>query len=61
MTIEDKVIRKIHRRREMGFAKYGVTMEREDLSRLQWLQHAQEEAMDMAIYLQKLIDLEEMK
>jgi hypothetical protein len=34
-------------------------MERTDLSRLEWLKHAQEEAMDLAVYLQKLIDLEE--
>ena len=29
-------------------------MERDDLSPLQWAQHAQEEAMDLAIYLQRL-------
>jgi hypothetical protein len=32
-------------------------MEREDLSRLEWLVHAQEEAMDLAIYLQKIIEV----
>jgi len=36
-------------------------MERKDLSRLEWLKHAQEEAMDLAVYLQKLIELEESK
>ena len=30
-------------------------MERTDLSELDWLIHAQEEAMDLAIYLEKLI------
>ena len=34
-------------------------MERDDLSRLEWLKHAQEEAMDLAVYLQKLIQMEE--
>ena len=36
-------------------------MERKDLSKLDWLKHAQEEAMDLCVYLQKLIDLEESK
>ena len=35
--------------------KYGTTMEREDLSKLDWLKHAQEEAMDLAVYLEKII------
>ena len=56
--VEDKVINKIATRAQVGKDKYGVTMERKDLTRLQWLIHAQEEAMDMAVYLQKLIDLE---
>ena len=57
--VEDKVINKIATRAQVGKDKYGVTMERKDLTRLQWLIHAQEEAMDMAVYLQKLIDLED--
>ena len=58
MTIEGKVIYKIAARAKLGKEKYGVTMEREDLTRIQWLIHAQEEAMDMAVYLQKLIDID---
>jgi hypothetical protein len=34
-------------------------MERVDLSSLEWLIHAQEEAMDLAVYLEKLIALEQ--
>jgi hypothetical protein len=56
---EDRVIAKIQRRREAGRQKYGTTMERTDLSRRQWLQHAQEEAMDLAIYLERLIQEED--
>jgi hypothetical protein len=37
------------------------TMDRQDLNRLEWLKHAQEEAMDLAVYLEKLIQLEEQK
>lgn len=53
--IEDAVADKLLKRAEAGRAKYGVTMERTDLSRLDWLTHAQEEAMDLAVYLERLI------
>ena len=52
----EAVCRKIFDRAEVGFKKYGVTTERSDLSNKQWLIHAQEEAMDLAIYLQRIID-----
>tara|TARA_Y100001938_G_scaffold140034_1_gene207689 strand:+ start:341 stop:529 length:189 start_codon:yes stop_codon:yes gene_type:complete len=57
--IEDEVCKKIKARSDVGKRKYGVTMEEEELSRLAWLIHAQEEAMDLAVYLQKLIEMEE--
>lgn len=53
--IENAVASKLKTRALAGFNKYGVTMERTDLSRLDWLIHAQEEAMDLAVYLEKLI------
>ena len=56
--VEDAVCRKIAGRAEFGKSKYGVTMETAPLSRLEWLIHAQEEAMDLAVYLQKLIEME---
>lgn len=59
MSIEDQVIVKIKKRAMAGKIKYGVTMERTDLTKIQWLIHAQEEALDFAIYLQKLIELEQ--
>lgn len=51
------VIEKILHRARRGKEKYGVGMDRDDLTELQWLEHAQEEAMDMAVYLEKLIQL----
>ena len=42
-------------REEKGRAEYGTTMDRTDLSEDQWLQHAYEEALDLAIYLKKII------
>ena len=53
--IEDVVCTKIQQRAEFGLKKYGVTLERDDLTELQWLIHAQEEAMDLANYLEVLI------
>ena len=58
-SIENKVCSKILDRAEVGKKKYGTTMERVDLSSLEWLIHAQEEAMDLAVYLEKLIALEQ--
>lgn len=60
-SIEEQVCFKILKRSEVGKKKYGTTMERGDLTKLEWLKHAQEEAMDLAVYLQKLIELEESK
>ena len=57
--IEDEVCKKIKARSDVGKRKYGVTMEEETLTRLEWLIHAEEEAMDLAVYLQKLIEMEE--
>tara|TARA_R110002167_G_scaffold191200_1_gene393595 strand:- start:70 stop:306 length:237 start_codon:yes stop_codon:yes gene_type:complete len=58
-SIENKVCIKMLDRAEVGKKKYGTTMERVDLSSLEWLIHAQEEAMDLAVYLEKLIGLEQ--
>jgi hypothetical protein len=42
-----------------GFQKYGCGLDRTDLSRLEWLRHAQEESLDLAGYLEVLIRGEE--
>jgi hypothetical protein len=60
-SIEDSVCKKIQERASFGLRKYGVTLERTDLTRLQWLVHAQEEAMDLANYLEVLIQEEQVK
>ena len=52
--IEEQVIDFLRTRAETGRRKYGVTMEREDLNFLQWLQHLQEELLDAAVYVEKL-------
>ena len=53
--IEERVIAKILQRAEKGKSKYGVTMEREDLSITQWIVHLQEELLDGANYAEKLL------
>ena len=57
-AIEDAACSKIQERAAVGLNKYGTTMEREDFSKLDWLIYAQEEAMDLVVYLEKLIQLE---
>lgn len=54
--VEDRVCRLLQERADMGLVKYGVTMERGDLNTKQWLNHARDEALDLAVYLTKLID-----
>ena len=39
----------------LGLAKYGTTLARTDLGRAEWLQHAYEEALDLALYLRRLL------
>ena len=55
-NIEDEVCEKIQQRAEVGLNKYGTTMERDDLSDLEWMIHLQEELMDGAVYLQRMIN-----
>ena len=58
LTVEGRVCARIQARAAAGLNKYGVTMERNDLSQLDWLQHAQDEALDLAVYIEKLKGME---
>ena len=53
--IVESVRSKLLQRSETGIRKYGTNMTRTDLTHRQWLVHAQEEAMDLAIYLERVI------
>jgi hypothetical protein len=55
-TILQLVIAELKVREERGLSKYGTTMDRKDLTTKQWLQHAYEEALDLSLYLKKLIE-----
>ena len=58
INLEDKavqgVVNKILKRSEVGLNKYGTNLNREDLTQLEWINHAQEEAMDLCLYLEKI-------
>lgn len=52
---EFSVIAKIEQRKAAGLKKYGISVSDNPLTTKQWLIHAQEEALDLAIYLERLI------
>lgn len=57
MTTDRIVIAVMHKfaeRSEAGLKKYGTSLERTDLNTLEWINHAQEEAMDFVLYLERL-------
>lgn len=56
--IASTVAREIEARAVVGLGKYGVTVADSPLSRAEWLQHAYEEACDLAVYLRRLIEME---
>ncbi len=45
----------IARRQQLGIKKYGTTVAANPLTHQQWLQHAYEEALDLAVYLKRTI------
>jgi hypothetical protein len=53
-TIVMSVLRKFIQRSSFGKQKYGTSLDRTDLSIIDWIQHAQEEHMDAILYLEKL-------
>ena len=53
-SIVESVITQFKARTERGVQKYGVTLDRTDLSTLEWITHAQEESMDFCLYLERL-------
>lgn len=52
------LIEEFKERSRRGQEKYGTTLARQDLSKVEWLHHARDEAMDLALYLQRLIEME---
>jgi|SaaInlV_130m_DNA_2_1039683.scaffolds.fasta_scaffold43857_2 hypothetical protein len=53
-SIVNSIISQFAERSMVGCKKYGTTLDRKDLSLLDWVQHAQEEMMDGILYLEKI-------
>jgi hypothetical protein len=54
---EAQVCKDIATRQEKGIQKYGVSVADNPLTAKQWIQHAYEEALDLAVYLKRLISI----
>lgn len=52
--IEAVVCKEIARRQQLGIQKYGITVAENPLALMEWVRHAKEEALDLAVYLTKL-------
>ena len=57
--IDLKVLAKYYERSQTGIEKYGRTLDRDDLSFIDWLTHLQEELMDATLYIEKLKQYEQ--
>lgn len=55
-SIVNKVIDKLKTRSARGISKYGTTLDRQDLSIKDWLNHLQEELLDAANYAEVLLN-----
>jgi len=51
--IVERVVDKFVGRSDVGFKKYGITLQDDPSEVVDWLNHLQEELMDAVLYLQK--------
>jgi hypothetical protein len=51
--VVNRVVDKFVSRSDVGFQKYGITLEDDKSKMFEWLNHLQEELMDAVLYLQK--------
>ncbi len=52
--IVERVVSLFRSRSQRGIEKYGITLDKNELSNREWLQHLQEELMDAALYVEKI-------
>lgn len=52
--VVERVVDKFVSRSDIGFAKYGITLDNDKSNLFAWMNHLQEELMDAVLYLQKL-------
>jgi hypothetical protein len=53
-SVVTSIIEQFISRAKMGKAKYGVDLDRKDLTLLEWIEHAKQEHMDAILYLEKI-------
>jgi hypothetical protein len=53
-SVVTSIIEQFKERSERGKTKYGVDLDRTDLSLLEWIEHAKQEHMDAILYLEKI-------
>jgi hypothetical protein len=53
-SIVTSIIDQFTKRAIKGKEKYGVDLDRNDLSLLEWIEHAKQEHMDAILYLEKV-------
>ena len=53
-----RIVERFRSRSINGYETYGKTLDRTDLSKLDWLNHLQEELMDSVLYIEKLKTIE---
>lgn len=51
-----RIAQLLKNRSETGIRKYGTTLDRTDLSIKEWIDHAIDESLDHALYLQRIKD-----
>ena len=51
--VVERVVDKFVGRSDVGYKKYGITLDKDPSEMLEWLNHLQEELMDAILYLQK--------
>jgi len=51
--VVERVVDKFISRSDVGYKKYGITLEQDQSRIFEWLNHLQEELMDAVLYLQK--------
>lgn len=51
--VVERVVDKFVSRSDIGYKKYGVTLQDDPSKMFEWLNHLQEELMDAVLYLQK--------
>jgi hypothetical protein len=51
--VVERVVDKFVGRSDVGYEKYGVTLDKDPSEMFEWLNHLQEELMDAVLYLQK--------